>query len=237
MAEALENSTPNPYESPSEANDVVVSSSSYRTLGRCLTYGGFATFALGGSAQLVVITPRAAFLTFVATGVGLLAFAAGIVILLVDAMRKILSVSRRSRNGLLTALLMASSLASVARAEDWPHWRGLNRDDVSSESSGWDGKEWRLKQLWKTNVGQGSTTPIVVAGRLYCVGWLKGHDRLQCLDLTTGKSLWTKTYECPLYGRNSEGDKGIYAGVCSTPEFDADTGNLYTLSIDGDLNA
>jgi hypothetical protein len=184
-----------------------------------------------------MVTPRAAFLTYVATGVGLLAFAAGIVILLVDAIRKILSVSRRSSNGLLIALLMASSLASVSRAEDWPHWRGLNRDDVSSESSGWDGKDWRLKQLWKTNVGQGSTTPIVVAGRLYSVGWLKGQDRLQCLDLTTGKSLWTKTYECPLYGRNSEGDKGIYAGVCSTPEFDAETGNLYTLSIDGDLNA
>jgi hypothetical protein len=44
------------------------------------------------------------------------------------------------------------------------------------------------------------------------------------------------SYVCPEYGRHSDGDKGIYAGPCSTPELDESTGWLYTLSIDGDLN-
>lgn len=229
---------PNPYESPTETNDVVVPSRSQRTLGRWLTYGGFSAAALCGSAQFAVVTPQIAFALFVAVGAGIVAFVVGIAILFLDAISKIRSVKIRSvsrRSGI--GVLMAMSLAGVAHGEDWPHWRGLNRDDVSSEPSGWDGSAWRLKQLWKTNVGVGSTTPIVVAGRLYTIGWTGGQDRLQCLDPQTGKSLWVQPYESPQYGRNSTGDKGIYAGVCSTPAFDSATGYLYTLSIDGDLRA
>ena len=39
----------------------------------------------------------------------------------------------------------------------------------------------------------------------------------------------------PQYGRQSTGDKGIYAGISSTPEYDPATGWLYSLGIDGDL--
>ncbi|MBP86342.1 MAG: hypothetical protein CMJ64_06465 [Planctomycetaceae bacterium] len=225
--------TPNPYESPSETNGMVVTSGSNRTLGRWLSYGGFTTASLSGCALLFVATPQVFFGVLIGVGVSVIACLAGVGILFADAFQKLRSVSRRSS----LCLLIAVSLVNVCRAEDWPHWRGLKRDDVSSESSGWDGKAWPLKQLWKTSVGQGSTSPIVVANRLYTVGWSNGNDHVQCLDLTTGKPLWTMPYECQLYGRNSEGDKGIYAGVCSTPEFDSGTGLLHTLSIDGDLHA
>ena len=224
----------NPYEPPRETNDIIVPMGrSYQTLGRWLTYGGFGAAVLCGSAQVGVSTVQFAFWMFVGLVVSVLTFVVGIVILLVDAVRKIRSVSRRSS----VLPLIVLSLAGVVRGEDWPHWRGLNRDDVSVEASGWNGKEWPLKQLWKKNVGVGSTSPIVVDGRLYTIGWFEGQDRVQCLDPKTGKSVWTQPYECPQYGRNSTGDKGIYAGVCSTPEFDSQTGYLYTLSIDGDLQA
>lgn len=41
---------------------------------------------------------------------------------------------------------------------------------------------------------------------------------------------------CPEYGRYSEGDKGLYSGPSSTPVRDPQTGYLYTLGIDGQLN-
>jgi outer membrane protein assembly factor BamB len=39
-----------------------------------------------------------------------------------------------------------------------------------------------------------------------------------------------------MHGRRAYGDEGLYSGPTSTPEYDAETGFLYTLSCDGDLN-
>lgn len=133
--------------------------------------------------------------------------------------------------------LAASLFASGAAAEDWPYWRGLTRNGITSENSGWEAGAWPpKKKLWQVNVGQGSTSPIVIGNRLYTVGWKDDRDEVQCLSVATGKQVWRQSYTCPLYGRVSTGDQGIYSGMCSTAEFDPETAYLYTLSIDGDLN-
>ncbi len=132
----------------------------------------------------------------------------------------------------LTAWLITGSLF----AGDWPHWRGPNRNDIVAEVSGWSGKNWLPgRAAWKTSVGIGSSSPLVVANRLYVTGWESGKDVLRCLDAKTGRELWRQVARSPQYGRHSIGDKGIYAGPSSTPEFDSTTGYLYTLGIDGDL--
>ncbi len=121
--------------------------------------------------------------------------------------------------------------------ESWPHWRGPNRSDVVSESSGWKEGEWPPKKpAWTADVGDGSTSPVVVDDRVYVMGWQNGKDQLVCLDARTGKSLWKTSYNCPRYGRHATGDQGLYSGPTSTPEYDRETGYLYTLSTDGDLN-
>ncbi len=128
-------------------------------------------------------------------------------------------------------------VASSLRAEDWPHWRGPTRDDIATESSGWTGKSWISNQpVWKTSVGEGSSSPIVVGDRLYVMGWRNGKDSLHCLDTTSGKENWSVAYEAPKYGRLATGDEGLYSGPTSAPEYDTATGLLYTLSCDGDLN-
>jgi outer membrane protein assembly factor BamB len=129
-------------------------------------------------------------------------------------------------------------LASVpAESADWPHWRGPNRNDISAEPSGWDGQSWLKDQLWQVSVGEGSSAPIVVGDRVYLTGWSNNRDMLVCLDIDTGKEQWRQTYDAPCYGRFAVGDQGLYSGACSTPEFDAQTGLVFTLGIDGDLNA
>lgn len=122
-------------------------------------------------------------------------------------------------------------------AADWPHWRGPNRNDVVGETSGWNGRSWPGgKAEWTANVGVGCSAPIVADGKLYATGWESNREVLRCLDAESGKELWRQSYACPKYGRHSTGDKGIYGGPSSTPEYDPRTGLLYTLSIDGDLN-
>jgi outer membrane protein assembly factor BamB len=133
------------------------------------------------------------------------------------------------------ALSCFLALAGPAIAEDWPHWRGPARNGIVAESSGYDGGEWPGEELWSTGVGVGGTSPLVVEGRLYALGHDGGEDRVVCLDAATGEELWRQTYSAPQYGRHSTGDEGVYAGPSSTPEFDTDSGLLYTLGIDGEL--
>jgi len=120
---------------------------------------------------------------------------------------------------------------------DWPHWRGARRNDVIAESSGYGGRQWPIGEpLWIAHAGAGASSPLVVAGRVYTLGWASGQDTVACLDAATGELVWVRHYRCPAYGRRATGDEGLYSGPSSTPEYDPATGLLYTLSTDGDLN-
>ena len=122
-------------------------------------------------------------------------------------------------------------------AEDWPHWRGPNRNGIVGVSSGWPSNSWKQHPpKWKATVGQGSTSPVVIGESVYVMGWRNQQDILSCLEANSGKRIWTVSYSCPRYGRLATGDEGLYSGPTSTPEYDAETGYLYSLSCDGDLN-
>jgi outer membrane protein assembly factor BamB len=108
---------------------------------------------------------------------------------------------------------------------------------VSQEASGWDGKTWLKGELWRTSAGEGSSSPIVVGNQVFLTGWSGNRDTVFCLDAATGRELWKQSYASPRYGRFAVGDQSLYSGMCSTPEYDPATRVLYTLGVDGDLNA
>jgi len=59
-------------------------------------------------------------------------------------------------------------LSLSARAADWPQWRGPNRDNVWNETGilrTFPNKG--LKFRWRTPVGPGWTSPVVVQGGVY----------------------------------------------------------------------
>ena len=137
---------------------------------------------------------------------------------------------------LLPLLVLIWTSALGAEAADWPHWRGASRNGTTGEGSGWKGERWiDSKPAWTRNVGIGSTSPLIVQGRLYVLGWRSEKDFVKCLDATTGKEIWSQSYSCGRYGRKATGDEGLYAGPSSTPEFDPETKLLFTLSTNGHL--
>jgi outer membrane protein assembly factor BamB len=134
----------------------------------------------------------------------------------------------------LTVILVS---ARSGQSDDWPQWRGPKHSGIVDEDSGWDRGAWPPGEAaWTIQVGAGGSAPIVVGGRLYAVGWNDERDYVRCFDTATRRKIWEQSYACPMYGRMSEGDKGLYSGPSASPAFDRDTGYLFTLSTDGDLN-
>jgi outer membrane protein assembly factor BamB len=109
----------------------------------------------------------------------------------------------------VTSRIFAAALLSLlsvvaARAEDWPQWRGTNRDGVWHESGiieKFASKE--LAPKWRVEIGAGYCGPTVAKGRVYVMDRLTkpaSIERVHCFDEPTGKKLWSYEYECP-YGR------------------------------------
>ena len=139
--------------------------------------------------------------------------------------------------GFVLALIPVATESAIAA--DWPYWRGRSHNAISDEHSGWDGNTWPTTLAWTARTEAGASAPVVVDGKVYSLGWTREpspRDVVVCFDAKTGKQLWTQQYDCPEYGRRSEGDKGLYSGPSASPTFDSKTGFLYTLSTDGDLN-
>jgi outer membrane protein assembly factor BamB len=99
-------------------------------------------------------------------------------------------------NSLITLILLCAT--SIANAEDWPEWRGANRDCVWSETGIID-TYTTLKPRWRAEISSGYSGPTISDGRVYVsdrVTTPKQIERVHCFDEKTGKSLWTHEYLC-----------------------------------------
>jgi outer membrane protein assembly factor BamB len=111
------------------------------------------------------------------------------------------------------SLVLLLALAAPVRADDWPQWRGPQRDGVWRETGilekfPADGP----KVLWRTPLGAGYSGPAVADGRVYVMdrqgaalgrgvetpgkGGLDGRERILCLSADNGKLLWKYEYDC-----------------------------------------
>jgi len=102
------------------------------------------------------------------------------------------------------AILIAAALAApaVLRAEEWPQWRGPNRDNVYDAQGLMETfPSGGLPVIWRAPAGWGWASPVVAGGRVYLadarVEKPQPVERLHCFDEATGKPLWTHTYDEP----------------------------------------
>ncbi len=123
----------------------------------------------------------------------------------------------------VSALLIPSS-----HADDWPQYRGPNRDGISQEK-GWQaqGLQQGPKIAWRASVGTGFSSVSISNGKAYTMGNSGDVDTISCFDATTGKEIWRQTYSCPCDAAQNEG------GPNSTPTVDGD--RVYTFSRRGQL--
>ena len=132
-------------------------------------------------------------------------------------------ISRPCKITLILVLLMTS----MAISDDWPQFRGPNRDGKSVEIGllqQWpDGGP---KLLWTTeeDLGVGWSHPIIVNQTIYVTGYFRPEGAIIALDMD-GKLKWKKIYG-PEWNRSQPGARSI-------PTFDND--RLYFFSSVGTL--
>ena len=85
--------------------------------------------------------------------------------------------------------------AGSVLAQDWPQWRGPNRDGKASGFSAPEKWPASLTQKWKATVGTGDATPALVGDKLYVFSRQGADEVIQCLNAADGKELWKSKYE------------------------------------------
>src|SRR5688572_22053226 len=103
---------------------------------------------------------------------------------------------------ILVAGCLLSITASRGLAQDWPQWRGPNRDAKAADFKA--PKTWpkELTQKWKVTVGDGAATPALVGDKLYVFSREQGNEVTRCLTAADGKEVWQDKYESQI-GRAS----------------------------------
>ncbi|HUG93174.1 MAG TPA: PQQ-binding-like beta-propeller repeat protein, partial [Planctomycetaceae bacterium] len=137
---------------------------------------------------------------------------------------------RRDVSAVLLSLTLVVTWASVS-ADEWPQWRGPERDGVWAETGlveKFDGPEIKLR--WRVPISSGYSGPTVAGGRVYVTDRLvepEQLERVHCFDWETGREVWSHSYEC------SYEDIGYTAGPRAAVLID--DGRAYSLGAAGHL--
>lgn len=97
-------------------------------------------------------------------------------------------------------LLVVSLFVASAGADDWPQWRGPQRDGVWRERGIMEAfPAGGVKVVWRAPVGPSWCSPVIAEGRVFVAdAELKApiaRERIHCFDAASGKALWTYAYE------------------------------------------
>jgi len=128
-------------------------------------------------------------------------------------------------------------LAFDVHAEDWPQWRGRNRDGVWNESGILQNFSAEgLKVRWRTPVKPGWSSPVVARGQVYLTDMRlekpRAWERIRCFKESTGKQLWSREYELVYPEWAFIPEHG--GGPAATPI--VEEGRIYSLGRNGQVN-
>ncbi|MES2598342.1 MAG: PQQ-binding-like beta-propeller repeat protein [Verrucomicrobiota bacterium] len=110
-------------------------------------------------------------------------------------------IPKAARDPIMLFCISAMILAArMAHADDWPQFRGPNRDAVWQETNIIQTfPKAGLVVRWRVPVGYGLSSPVVAQGRVYLIDAElkkpKAQERVHCWDEKTGASLWTHVYD------------------------------------------
>ena len=127
--------------------------------------------------------------------------------------------------------VLALLAAGQVFGQDWPQWRGPERNGKVAGFKAPEAWPKALSQKWKVAVGAGDASPVLVGGKLYVFA-RQGEDEVTvCLEAADGKELWRdKNAVAAISGPSAR----QHAGPRSTPA--VAEGKVVTLGVTGILS-
>ena len=105
-------------------------------------------------------------------------------------------------------IAMLAIAAMDLNAQDWPQWRGHNREGVSKETGlnlDWTAKKPPLSWTFR-QAGFGYSAPTIVGTTLYCQGGSNGKDFAFALDVNTGNVKWKQELGAEFVDQGNRGN-------------------------------
>ena len=104
----------------------------------------------------------------------------------------------------VTLFFLLLLVSNFNYAQDWPDWRGVNRDAIWKETGIIEKFETDfIPHKWSVNIGSGYSGPTVAKGRVYVSDRLEKPTRVErvlCFNEKTGEKIWDYSYECEYIG-------------------------------------
>ena len=121
-----------------------------------------------------------------------------------------MNMKNKNRLPVIVAVVMSVIAGISVKAQDWPQWRGANREGISKETGlnlDWSDKKpplaWTFRQA-----GSGYSSPVIVGTTLYCQGAADGNDFAFALDTQTGKLKWKQDLGSEFVESRGNGPRG-----------------------------
>ncbi len=112
----------------------------------------------------------------------------------------------------LAAFAFALIVWSPANGDDWPQFRGANRDNKVSGFKAPQTWPKNLTKKWSVSVGDGLASPALVGDKVYTFTRVGGDEVTQCLEAGTGKEVWKDKYA-------TDSVMGVAAGLKGPDKF------------------
>src|SRR5690606_36098623 len=104
----------------------------------------------------------------------------------------------------LILFLLSFFTSTYCYSQDWPDWRGVNRDGIWGETGIVEKFEANeLTPKWSVSIGSGYSGPTLSNGKVYLTDLIKNPSQTEgvlCFDQETGKKLWEFRYPCEYSG-------------------------------------
>jgi len=101
---------------------------------------------------------------------------------------------------ILTLFLIASIFSLSSFSQEWPDWRGENRDATWNEKGIVEQfPAAEMSPEWTVSIGPGYTGPTVANGKVYLMDRQEDPEEMErvlCFDAETGNQVWQYSYEC-----------------------------------------
>ena len=133
----------------------------------------------------------------------------------------------------LTLALALVAIASAPQAQEWPGWRGPERNGIAPAAQApatWPGA---FARAWRVEIGEGYSSPVVSAGRVFVHSSRDDLEIVTAIDLASGARLWRRSYPDRFVQNTIV--PGALQGPFATPAVDG--GRVFTLGAAGILSS